>query len=264
MPNIKINDIQMTYEIHGQGEPLVLIQGFTCNRLFWKDYLPLLSQHFQVLVFDNRGSGQTDAPAGPYNMKMLAKDTVELMHALKWESAYMIGHSMGGAIVQQICLDFPKAIKKGMVCASFNKVPPKSLLQIATRAKLAQSGLSRELLLTNSLPWLYSNDFLSNEENVKMAVGRALLDPYPQSITGFLAQADALRQYDNTHLLHQIQTPLLIVHGEEDIYTPIEGAEILASEIPNAELYIFERQGHVFTAEKMSEVVELIMQYFLR
>src|SRR3990167_6161262 len=148
----KVGDIEMTYELHGKGKPLVLIEGFSCNRLTWKDYVPVLKEHFQVLVFDNRGSGQTSTPPGPYTIQMLARDTVELMRTLKMEKACILGHSMGSAIVQQICLDFPQAIEKGMLCASFTKVPEKSLMQIDVSAKLDKAGVRQGLILLDAFP----------------------------------------------------------------------------------------------------------------
>ena len=63
MPKIKTNGIDLYYEIHGRGDPLVLIMGLRRNAEWWYPQLPSLSKHFQVLVFDNRGAGRSDKPA---------------------------------------------------------------------------------------------------------------------------------------------------------------------------------------------------------
>ena len=82
MPNIKTNNIELYYEIHGAGQPLVLITGLGYPLWQWHKMVPFLAEHFQVITFDNRGVGQSDKPAGPYTAQLLAADTAGLLDAL--------------------------------------------------------------------------------------------------------------------------------------------------------------------------------------
>ncbi len=82
MPKIKANGIDLYYEIHGQGEPLVLIMGLRRNAEWWYCQIPTLSEHFQVVVFDNRGAGRSDQPAMDYSIPLFADDTAALMKGL--------------------------------------------------------------------------------------------------------------------------------------------------------------------------------------
>ena len=127
MPFATVRDARIYYETHGKGEPLVLVAGFTCNSLVWQEMLPFLTKHFQILIFDNRGSGQTEFSNPSCSIETMAKDTVGLLEALHWKQAYFVGHSMGTAIVQQICLDFPHVVQKGVLCAPFAKLPEKRI-----------------------------------------------------------------------------------------------------------------------------------------
>jgi len=85
MPRIKVNDINMYYEIHGEGKPLVLIQGLGAEISSItegkgkSDYLDKLTQKHKVIAFDNRGAGRTDKPDVPYSIEMMAEDTIGLL-----------------------------------------------------------------------------------------------------------------------------------------------------------------------------------------
>ena len=111
MPKIKANNINIFYEYEGKGDPLIIIGGFASVHFIWKEFIKSLQKYYKVLIFDNRGFGQTDVTCPPYSIEMMAKDTYELMNRLNIDSAYIIGHSMGSAILQQMCLDHPKKIK---------------------------------------------------------------------------------------------------------------------------------------------------------
>ena len=81
-PEFETNGISIYYEVHGSGEPLVLISGLGYGLWQWHKMIPLLAEHCQVIAFDNRGAGQSDQPAGPYSAAMLAADTAGLIEAL--------------------------------------------------------------------------------------------------------------------------------------------------------------------------------------
>jgi len=112
MPKTKTNGIELYYQIHGEGKPLVLISGLGYSLWQWHKMVPFLAEHFQVVIFDNRGAGQSQKPDGPYTAQMLAADTVGLLEALNIEKATIMGHSMGGFIAQAIALDFPQKVEK--------------------------------------------------------------------------------------------------------------------------------------------------------
>src|ERR1700731_3998370 len=98
MPYVKANDIQMYYEIHGDGEPLMLILGLATDLSEWRAIIHWLAQRYKVLAFDNRGVGRTDKPDTPYSIEMMARDTAGLLQTLGIEQAHLLGISMGGRI----------------------------------------------------------------------------------------------------------------------------------------------------------------------
>jgi len=118
MPKTTCNGIELYYEIHGKGKPLVLISGLRYSLWQWHKMIPILAEYFQVITFDNRGVGQSDKPAGPYTAQMLAADTVGLLEALNIEMAIIMGHSMGGFIAQAMALGFPQRLGKLILCST--------------------------------------------------------------------------------------------------------------------------------------------------
>ena len=108
-----IGDIRMYYEVQGQGEPLLLIMGLGGHSLDWGWILPQkLADRYKVIPFDNRGSGRSDQPAGPFTIEQMTSDTVGLMDFFGIDRAHIFGGSMGGMIALQMALDWPKRVDK--------------------------------------------------------------------------------------------------------------------------------------------------------
>ena len=111
MPTVRVGDINMYYEIHGKGEPLLLIMGLGSDLTSWIFQIPEFSKKYRVIAFDNRGVGRSDAPDVPYSTAMMADDTTGLLDALGIERAHILGLSMGGFIAQELALKYPQRVK---------------------------------------------------------------------------------------------------------------------------------------------------------
>lgn len=114
----QVNDIEIVYQITGQGHPLLLIAGVGYGKWFWHRVVPGLAEYFQVITFDNRGAGQTDKPDGPYTVPMMAADTAGLLDALGIRGAYVMGHSLGGFIAQELAVSRPNLVGKLILAAT--------------------------------------------------------------------------------------------------------------------------------------------------
>ena len=112
MPFVQVNDLKIYYEEYGAGTPLLLVMGLGATVLGWSlPQVKRLATKHRVILFDNRGAGQTDKPRGPYTMPQLAADAVGLLDALSIGRAHVFGVSMGGMIVQHIALDYPQRVR---------------------------------------------------------------------------------------------------------------------------------------------------------
>lgn len=215
MPVIKANGIQMYYEIHGEGKPLVLIGGLASDLSEMESISHWLAQKYRVMVFDNRGAGRTEKPDMPYSIAMMTTDMEELLKALAIERASILGISMGGRIALEFALRYPERVEKLILVSTSARVmnTPKRLRRL------------RFLSLISAIPLFRSK--------------------YPQPRYAFLRQLRASGNYNCTDRLHELHVPTAIMHGKNDQSAPYFLAEEMHVGIPGAQMFPF-RGGHIF------------------
>ena len=226
MPTIRINDISMYYEVHGAGEPLVLIAGLGTDLASHSGIIRLLSQKHKVLAFDNRGEGRSDKPRIRYTIEMMADDTAGLLRALSITKANVIGISMGGRIAMALALRHPELVRTLILTSTF-----------ARRTRSAR------------LPLRY---------RIGKMTGRGASDKSAQPYHAFARQLRAARNYDCSGDLDSISVPTLILHGKKDNAVPYGMAEELHAGIKGSKLIAFEG-GHKFCyweCERFALVIE--------
>lgn len=261
MPLAKIPDGELYYESHGDGDPLLLIAGFGCDHLYWSLVLPGLAAKHRVIVFDNRGTGQTTAPVASLTVQSMAADAAALLDALAISTAHIAGHSMGGMIAQELAAAHPAKMR--------------SLTLIATTARLDERG--RAIVeLWGDLPsltdprtmcqliahWMYTNRFFATPGALDKLIDEMLSVKHPPTLEGIREQSLAISRADTTSRLNQIRCPTLIVAGREDIVMPAEFTRNLADDIPDAELLVIEDAGHGLLIETPAQFVDAF-HYFL-
>ncbi len=261
MPKVKVNDINIYYEIHGEGYPLVLIGG-TNHHLhkYPPQFIEMMSKQFKLILFENRGSGRTDQPDVRYTHKMMANDTAGLMDALKIEKAHVLGSSLGGMIAQELALKYPEKVNKLVLCCTScgarNSVPPSpKVLRIYMQST---EGMTEEELVRRGLPTFFPKDYIKNNPDlIDDYVRRSLL--IPQNQIGLKRQMAMISSGNTFKRLENISVPTLIVHGKKDIILPPKNAEILAERIPGSNILYLKNSGHLlFSIETELLIRELI------
>lgn len=261
MPTLKVNDINMYYEQSGKGPDLVFISGLSVDHSMWN--VKMFSDHFRVLIFDNRGVGQTDVPDGPYSMQQFADDTISLCRALGINKAHFVGHSMGGHITQLIGIHYPQMSDKLVIACSEQEFSVISYLATKMQVDLRKYNVPRELLVENYFPVLFSFGFLEDTERLDKFLKNNLSYPHPQSDKGYIAQVEAIRHHNTKQFLHKIKNRALIIGCEDDLLTPLKNSEYLKDHIPGAELKVIKECGHAPFIEKPEEFFQIIRDYLL-
>ena len=254
----------MYYEIHGKGEPLVFINGAGGNTTLCERYIPVYSQEYRLIFFDNRGAGQTDAPDIPYSMEMMADDLAGLLDTIGIKSASVHGVSFGGRIAQHFALRHPKNIISLILGSTTCGGPNSILTDAATRNEMMSlRGLPVEKGTREWLRFFLSRDFIEkNPDLVEKIIARMLA--YPPPPHGQMRQSQAGMKHDTYERLPEIKTPTLVIHGDADRISPVENGRILASRIPNAELAILKNAGHLFMYEAEDESNRIILDFLQR
>ncbi len=265
MSTITANDIQIYYEIHGQGQPLVLISGLGYGLWQWHRMVPGLSEHFQVIVYDNRGAGQTDKPAGPYSASMMAADLAGLLDGLGIEKTAVLGHSMGGFIAQQLVLDRPDLVSH-LILASTNFGGPNHIPVSPEALAIMMDTTSDPLTrLQNGVTIAAAPGFPENQPDIfQSIIEYRLTAPVPpeayQAQMGVglgLANADAA--YEGK--LRQVSVPTLILFSEHDKVVPVGNAGLLAGELLNSQIVVLPDAGHIFPLETPEAANEAIIAF---
>lgn len=209
---MKVNDIHMYYEIHGEGEPLVLIAGLGTDLSEYDGIIRWLAKNYRVLAFDNRGAGRTDKPDIPYSIEMMADDTERLLDALAMRRTHILGISMGGRIALALALRHPERVNR--------------LVLVSTSAQSSKRHWRLRLLsIVTNAPIFRSK--------------------YPQPHYAFMRQRQASFAYNCSERLHELQIPTVIMHGKKDRIAPYALAEKMHAGIHGSKMIAFEG-GHIF------------------
>ena len=233
-----------------------------CLKVWDKPLIDEISKRFKTILFDNRGTGQTDIPDGEYTIKMMADDTVGLMDALNIERAHIFGVSMGGMIAQELVLNYPEKVEK-LVLWGANCGGRKAILPTLEAFKFylgAIEGLTPERMAKSTIPLLLTQEFIKNNPDyVEDKTQRILKGPIPFS--SYARQLKAMISFNTYRRLKKINTPTLILQGKKDIIVPSQNGEILAEQIPGAKLVLFEHSGHAIFPHEPDLFLKILLEF---
>ena len=265
MPVIEGNGINIYYETKGSGSPLMLINGWGGNLDSWSDRMvDLLADKHHIIMMDNRGTGRSDKPDIPYTMDMMAADTKSVLEALGIRKAHIMGFSMGGAITQTFGVNYPEVAKSLVVCGASaggeNSVSsnPQVHMDLALIANPLPEMTERDVTI-KLLYLLYSKEYV--EANLEALVADETYSDYPTPSFALLNQSHAIGTMDTYRHLPQMNIPVLVITGEDDVLVPAENSQKIACRIPNAELVILPDCGHGFLKQKTDEAVTHILEF---
>jgi len=259
-----MSGIKLYYEIHGKGQPIVFIAGFSVDHNAWMSVVQEFAKTHQVIVFDNRGVGRSDCPDYHYTSKMMIEDVITLMQKLKIDSAHFVGSSFGGCIAQEIAYKHPKLVKSIVLVNSIYKISPRLKLQVELRLKFMQANVPEEIIVEDGCVWLFSNNFLSKTKEIKKLIKCSLANPCPTTEVGYKNQLAALLSFDSSKWMHKIKMPCLVITADDDLLVDVEQSERLAATIPNSEYYCFKGVGHVPFVEEPKLFSKVVLDFIVR
>lgn len=268
MPIVRANDIEIYYEEHGSGEPLLLIMGWGGNAATWKPQLPGLAERYRVVVFDNRGMGRTLAPDEPTSIGQMADDASALLTALGLSWAHVFGVSMGGMIAQELALRHPERVGTlilGCTSAGGSRAAGSAQLQadIAGFKETDEDDPPDLEWLSDFLKRLWTDKALTKSTSELQDAVLSLIR-FPPTPHGLHHQAGAVAAHDTHDRLPQICHRTLVITGDDDPLMDPQNSSILAERIPNAELHVFAGLRHAFHLERPDLVNSVIDDFIER
>lgn len=249
MPHIQCNDISLYYETRGHWPasvpPLLCIPGLGNDCTRWERVLPLLAEHVPVLVVDNRGAGRSDAPDGDYSVRQMATDMAALLEQLELDKVFVLGHSMGGFIAQQLAATRPDLIPGAVLASTTPKMSTRDHQLLRHWLEGARQGVDVAWFTRDIFFWMYPPSCFDEPGFMEQVVREALEAPYVQPLPGFAGQVAACVGFDGWDMLPRITARTLVLHGALDQLVPLDLAERMAESIPHATLQVIPEAGHL-------------------
>ena len=251
--------VDLYYDVHGDGEPVVFIPGLGLTAEAWGSVTSLLAEQVRVIVLDPRGAGRSDKPDVPYTPLSLAQDLVSILDAAEVERGHVVGLSMGGMIAQELGIRFPDRVAS-LVLLSTYAAPDdwsRRLFEVR-RLMIERLGLLDHFKL--SIMLVFSPVAFREMGDQVEAVERRLRDNPPDT-SAYLRQLQYCLDHDTTDRLNRISAPTVVVTGSNDILTsPLQGRD-LAEGIPGAIYREFEGASHGLWVEKADAVADMIRDW---
>lgn len=252
----EVNGTRLHYEIGGAGPPIVLIHGIGGSGEDWGGVLPRLAVACRVLTLDVRGCGRSAKPAGPYSAALWAADVAALLDHAAFTPAFVLGHSMGGAIAQRLLLDFPEKVRAVMLVSTSSEVKETAAqFWEGQAAEIERDGLGPMIARRQAT---YTDEYRAAHPEALAADARRLEFNEPRA---YAAGARAMARYNFTAELRGVARPTLIVQGLDDKQTPPGGSVIMSRAIPGARLVMLEHCGHNVMIDQPDRFVELTLEF---
>lgn len=260
---VRVGDIEMGYRISGEGQPLVMIMGFGSTLKLWEpELIRRLSSVFKVILFDNRGMGNSGVGERPFTLEQFADDTAGLIEALGLPSAHLLGWSMGAMIAQEVALRHPGRVNKLVLHAGHcnTRLFPAAaevIEKLTDRSGTPQEQGMRFISLLFPPDWLQSHPARLREVffHPMGKIPPETLPKQDQAIVNWKGTCDRL---------NLITSSTLVISGAEDLIVPSQNASYLAEKIPKARLELIEKGGHGLMFQFPDRFSEKVIDFLRR
>jgi pimeloyl-ACP methyl ester carboxylesterase len=264
MPKLAINDIELYYEVQGEGIPLLLIAGLASDSQSWQPLIGELTSHCQVITLDNRGVGRTSPLDAETSIHMMATDCIALVKHLGLKSVNMLGHSMGGFVAQECAIHYPEYLDKLILAATSSYNPRRNNDLFSNWAWSLEAGLDLKIWVRSIFYWVLSERFFDDEQAIEDAVQFEVDYPYPPNAVAFRKQVDAIVEFNCTDKLSTIAARTLVIGGNEDLLFPVQMCKDLAERIPDAVLTVLNNTAHSIYLDNPHVFIKTVLNFLLK
>jgi pimeloyl-ACP methyl ester carboxylesterase len=250
----------VAYRYAGEGPPLVLLHGFLCDSRCWRRQLADLSDRFRVVAWDAPGAGSSSDPPDPFTITDWAHCLVQFLEVVGIERAQVLGLSWGGILAQEFYRLYPSRVLALILCdtyAGWKGSLPESACKKRLERCYLESVLPPEKVVARFVPEFFTQ---GASHDLKEEMSAVVSEFHP---LGFRLMAKSSADTDTTDLLPNIKVPTLLLWGDDDRRSPLTIAEQLRHAIPDAELAIIAKAGHVSNMEQPEEFNAQVRRFCL-
>jgi 3-oxoadipate enol-lactonase len=265
MATAEVNGTTLYYERRGSGAPLLLVQGMSGTHAAWGEpFLAALeAAGLELVIFDNRGIGNSEQWREPFTLADLADDAAAMLDVVGWETAHVLGISMGGMVAQELALRHPERLRTLALGCTYAGGPESVLTEPSVIQALTEAMFSgdRDRALRQGYTTNVSAAHAADEANY--VAFREMVLSVPASLPVIMLQMQAIAAHDTSSRLAEISAPTLVVHGTEDQMLGDANGRAIAKAIPGARLEILEGVGHLFWWEQPQHSADLVAGHAL-
>jgi 3-oxoadipate enol-lactonase len=253
--------VRIAYDAWGarDGSPVLLIQGLGMNARGWALQRGAFGRNHRCVAIDNRGTGHSDAPPGPYDLVRMAQDAIEVLDAEGIASAHVVGASMGGVIAQIIGVTYPERVHSLVLACTACRHHAWRRELLAEWADLVTAH-GMQAMTDDGMRWLVGPRLQRRFGVFVNVLARVLVQTKPAAfaaqIGAILAMSDDMRAE-----LHTIMAPTLVITGSQDTLTPLGDAEELAELITTSRLYVLRGAAHGLMAETPNAFNDAVLKF---
>jgi 3-oxoadipate enol-lactonase / 4-carboxymuconolactone decarboxylase len=259
LPFATIHNVRMFYRLQGNaGQPvLILSHSISTDHAMWDLQVENLLPHFQILRYDTRGHGASEATAGEYSIEMLGKDILALADSLEISQFAFCGLSLGGAIGQWVAAHAPDRVTHLVLANTSPQFVPRTNWETRIAA-VVKGGMSA--VVDVAMQRFFSPDMLARRNPNVASIRSVFLGTDP---VGYLGCCAALRDMNHGDLLRQIKAPTLVISGNRDVATPWKGyGERLAQKIAGVKLVHLDA-AHLSNIERPQSFTSALLEFLL-
>ena len=259
MPIIHVNGIDLYYESHGAGDPVLLVHGLGSSTLDWEAQVAVLARHHRVITFDVRGHGRSAKPKQRYSVALFAEDTAALIRALDFGPMHVVGISMGGMIAFQLAVTAPELVRSLVIVNSGPAMPVTTWSQrmmIWTRVAIVRLRGMR------AMGTMLADRLLPKPEHAPLRA--QFVERWAANQPrAYLSALHGLLNWTVMEHLKDIRCPTLILSGDLD-YTPIAVKQEYTALIPGAELVVIPDARHMMPVERPEPFNQALLSFLAR
>lgn len=244
MPELRLPEVTLHYEIDGTGPPLMLIAGTASDSASWGPLVAPLARRFTVIRPDNRSTGRSRPLDAPLSLDLWAADALALAEHLELGPVSVAGHSLGGMIALAMAAAEPARVKRLALLASAPTVIARNAALFDLLLRLRAPGQPADLWLRAFLPWIFHPRFFEPPGQLDAAIAQSLAYPHAQGAEAMRAQLGALGRADAAALASQVRCPTLALLAADDLLIPEAAARAALNAIPDLRIERIADSGH--------------------
>ncbi len=261
MPFAHRDKIKLYYEEEGEGPAVIFINDLIEDHFFWDKIRLELAKNFRVIVFDQRGIGQSSISKTPFTIEDMAKDVIALADELKLETFHLVGDSMGGGVALTVAKKYKDRVQKIVLSNSYLEMSQTVKWSLDMLFEMFKKEPKYSYLYKMAMPWYYSSRFLERDDDPKEILDALDKRKHPLKVSGFKGLLEAVFKFKAHTMIKRIEHETMVIIAEEDIYCLFKDSRALVRGLKNHQVELM-AGGHSSKMENPNRYIEILRNFF--